>query len=299
MSHFCVLVIGKDLENNIDEILQPYNEANEEYFSHNDVTERYKKDFKERKTPDNKTFLEFCKYWTDYRVINSQDVNEDEIENSGYIEIEKDGNVIRVMSWININGKWDWYEVGGRYKNRIIQKDGVCYDFTYYSDFDSEASKQNNIEDYSSDWSDFLIRLKKDGLFKHLTNKEIDDLRYNVFKERERLFSLYEKEQPNREIKLWDWIETQNSIYNKETLCAFSYFYFTSEYKTFDEFLSSLPSLSVYAILDNKGWVSRGEMGWFGISSNEIKTSEWYKIINDKLNSLEPDDELMIVDCHI
>ena len=55
-----------------------------------------------------------------------------------------------------------------------------------------------------------------------------------------------------------------------------------------------------YAFVTPDGeWVERGEMGWFGISSNEMNEDEWDAKFREYLKTLDKDIILTLVDCHI
>lgn len=55
-----------------------------------------------------------------------------------------------------------------------------------------------------------------------------------------------------------------------------------------------------YAFITPDGeWVERGEMGWFGIGSNEIDKDEWDAKFREYLKTLDKDIILTQVDCHI
>ena len=55
-----------------------------------------------------------------------------------------------------------------------------------------------------------------------------------------------------------------------------------------------------YAFVTPDGeWVEQGEMGWFGISSNEMDEDEWNAKFREYLKTLEKDIILTQVDCHI
>ena len=59
-------------------------------------------------------------------------------------------------------------------------------------------------------------------------------------------------------------------------------------------------ALSAYAVIDEaNGWVSKGKMGWFGMSSDNQSEDAWAQALYDAINAL-PDDELVtVIDCHI
>jgi len=56
---------------------------------------------------------------------------------------------------------------------------------------------------------------------------------------------------------------------------------------------------SVYAILDESGWVSKGDIGWWGISANDKAT--WDDEVKEYLTKLVPTPNTFfaVVDCHI
>ena len=55
-----------------------------------------------------------------------------------------------------------------------------------------------------------------------------------------------------------------------------------------------------YAFITPNGeWVERGEMGWFGIGSNEMNEDEWDAKFREYLKTLDKDIILTLVDCHI
>jgi hypothetical protein len=54
-----------------------------------------------------------------------------------------------------------------------------------------------------------------------------------------------------------------------------------------------------FAVLKDGKWYERGKMGWWGCVSNEKPEDEWDKEFKKLLYSLEPEDLITIVDCHI
>lgn len=58
-------------------------------------------------------------------------------------------------------------------------------------------------------------------------------------------------------------------------------------------------ALSTFAVLKDGEWFEKGEMGWFGVSHNNKKQSEWNGMISELLKGLDPDTMISIYDCHI
>ena len=60
-------------------------------------------------------------------------------------------------------------------------------------------------------------------------------------------------------------------------------------------------AVTCYSFVTKAGvWMEPGEMGWFGVSSDTPSSREAYDVeVNTYLKSLDPDDILVVIDCHI
>ena len=56
---------------------------------------------------------------------------------------------------------------------------------------------------------------------------------------------------------------------------------------------------ATFAVIKDGKWYERGDMGWWGIVSNEKDENEWYTQIAKLLDEVPDDTLLTIVDCHI
>jgi hypothetical protein len=54
-----------------------------------------------------------------------------------------------------------------------------------------------------------------------------------------------------------------------------------------------------FALLRDGGWYECGEMGWWGCVYNKKETSKWNEEFAELIDSLEDDELITIVDCHI
>lgn len=57
--------------------------------------------------------------------------------------------------------------------------------------------------------------------------------------------------------------------------------------------------VDVYSFLQNGEWISKGDMGWFGFSSNDKEESDWVGILEAYIDQIPDDDFIVSVDCHI
>ena len=129
MSHFIGLVFV-DQYNNYEEMLEPFNEQNEDYYQFEDctdeVTERWNTlpdlDAEPTSHPCDKahypTIQDLAKHWYGYRIVKDDDGN----ERYGYNH--------------NPNAKWDWYSEGGRWNGYLPTKEGTRTDADLVSEID-------------------------------------------------------------------------------------------------------------------------------------------------------------------
>jgi hypothetical protein len=54
-----------------------------------------------------------------------------------------------------------------------------------------------------------------------------------------------------------------------------------------------------YAVVKDGKWYQRGEMGWFGCSTQELDKETWNAQFRQLLEGLDPETWLTVVDCHI
>lgn len=63
--------------------------------------------------------------------------------------------------------------------------------------------------------------------------------------------------------------------------------------------LSNIEEITAFAIVKDGKWYERGEMGWFGVVTDEKDENAWNKEVKQLLASLSPDTLLTVYDCHI
>ena len=58
-------------------------------------------------------------------------------------------------------------------------------------------------------------------------------------------------------------------------------------------------AVTTFAVIKDGEWIERGNMGWFGIVSNEGDRDEWNARVSEMIDELDDDTLITIVDCHI
>ena len=278
MSHYTVAVITDKL-NKIGEMLAPYSE-NMEVEPYVDETKEAiinsAKERKERVLQRKEKGEELDKYDIEYLNANTDEelyklqIYEDE-------SYDKNGNHLTTY---NPNSKWDWYEIGGRWNKILLVKEEV-----------------KDIEEGTPSWGNLdSINKKAPEGFKWVTGAKIKDIEFekaiefnNTYNKSIRFWELYGQEPQNEEEKeMIKW-----EIYKKE--------YYIERYETKENYAKINSIFTTWALLDEKGWHEKGEMGWFAIA-NDTKDSELLFIekFTETIQKPENQDKyLVIVDCHI
>lgn len=208
----------------------------------------------------------------------------------------------------NPNAKWDWWVVGGRYSGRLQVVPGVNarvgerswtnedqhirgVDQAQRRDLDLAAMKaeaENGRREWVQDccerteltMADFETAIKTDHIV-HPEWMEID-----------------EALRP-RGVDYYEWLEAKGG--DCVTLAAFKKKCFelppVPKGSTLEQWISSAPPISAWAVVKDGEWHEKGEMGWWGMSSGD--KDNWDEIFT-KLWEQVPDDHwVSFVDCHI
>ena len=105
MSHFCLGVICRNgTESDIAKLLAPFSVDGDEFQKFHSITEEYKKKYEKSEFKEKRPT--FDEYMEEY-----------ELE-------ERDAKTNDYGYWSNPNGKWDWYEIGGRFRRIMPLKNG-------------------------------------------------------------------------------------------------------------------------------------------------------------------------------
>lgn len=278
MSHFALAVITKD-KNEIDEILKPYWEDIEVEPYINKTKEDIIKEAKKWKGIfERKERTDFTQEFMNKYLSAKTDEELYQVEKDDNYEYDKDGNQ---LSTYNPKSKWDWYDIGGRYRNLLLTR--KCNNDTF--EHNSLAEQLGNFEDNK----------EAPTGYKWVNGAKIKDIE---FKTMEEISDSYEKA-----IRFWELVvegqplkageEKPFNLYKKE--------YFVERYHTKENYAKFESTFSTFALVDENDWYEQGKMGYFGMDNSTKESEEAFiekfqNYINDPDNQ---DKYLVIVDCHI
>jgi len=287
MSHYAVLVIGEDVEGQ----LAKFDESLEmDKYVKKTKEEIIKETRKEIEDYRDGTYAEFLKDKVKYKSECNKPEHINYLENEfplrltwsdeevykhgiRWYEPEDIGPNGEVYSTRNPLSKWDWWTIGGRYRDRFVMKKGESlarYVGSLYAE--SEEGSGDSAKKGDIDWSKT-----------HQVKEDYDAaIRFWEMKI-EGSEPLNEKE---TETLKWDWYKPE---------------YYIGKYKTKETYATAMSNFTMWAIVIDGVWYEKGSMGWWGMSSETTDEGlDWELNFYDRFIKDLPDDTLLtVVDCHI
>lgn len=286
MSHFTVLVIGGNVQNQ----LQPYHE-----YECTGIEDEYVKF-----VPTEENLEELQEHYEEKKGVYDYTSFEDYMKDyHGYSE--ENGQWGRRT---NPNAKWDWWSVGGRWTGFFKLKEGATGEVGELGLF-SRPPKVGFADIVSKgdvDW-DYMRNVAGDGAEKKW------DLANESFKDKPQ-FQSWEtirlKNENNLDIARGEYIsQPAVQAFNEMVKNNTDLFGWYGEAEEFlvpkDVYVERIKNAAIttYAIVKDGIWYQKGKMGWWGMSSNEMSQDEWNEKFWELIQSVPDDTKLTLVDCHI
>lgn len=320
MSHFSVLVVG-----NVDYNMAPFHEfecdgVDDEFVQTIDITDRYKADYHkaledQKKDPNaqygfkGKTFKEYLQDYCGLHFAESPNSLDLEGEHKyGYFYAVGEDD-FKVFDRTNPNKFYDYY--GSGYKAFKLKK--PIKDINYRTGEEEETFYTNQAKvkdiDFEGKWAEeekkarelyrkIVAALGYTPSLEHTWASLVDQFYPEDGKEptltRDKASEIYESQKAVKDFaKLFEDKKLDRyelGIFSKvDDFCM-----------TEDEYVKSqsIHSLS-FGYVVNREYHSRGDMGWWACVSNEKDPVDWDTQYQEFIKSLNPEDELTMLDCHI
>lgn len=336
MSHFTILVIGK----NAEEQLAPFSENLPLNFEDTEakLREEYRTETGEAVRFKNGELV--CKYsdqlsscWArdgiGFRSSNvftppldselvtvpvSEIYKTFEIYAKEYHGTEKDEKTGKYGHWHNENSKWDWYSLGGRWSGLFKTKKGKSGRVGRPGAFDN-VPKPGHVDS----------ALLKDIDFEEMRNDAV----LEAFERYEKVERLLGGSIPVIDCMWKDMIDSDSRFkdmniaqkrevyHNQEAMVTLTRATQNASNKDDQHMLAWLnledfqmpkakfvqnardKAITTFAVLKDGKWFQRGEIGWWGSVSNEVDETVWIAEFNKLLSDLPGDTVLSVYDCHI
>jgi hypothetical protein len=232
-------------------------------------------------------------------IITESDI----IPKEKYILVDKNQNFLKYFEYTNPNAKWDWWQIGGRYTGRLDPL------------YDPEKDPRNQEIRYGKlevKWPTEWVKHDKDII--QVKNIKIDEILNHY---RKQVGEQYDKFMIgfDKNFKLFDEIEEadlnkKRIMYRNQPaiMKQSNDIVWLSQDKlkmlrdnTREEYIEAncYSWFVPYAFIHDGNWYEKGEMGWFGCSTDKVSQEEWDAEVNKLLNEVDETTLITIVDCHI
>jgi hypothetical protein len=328
MSHFVVLVVGKDIEaqlapfqeNNMgdcpkeylefedkeDEMLEEYNTGTIEMIELADGSRHDKSDQQFLK-PGGKPFAHEYVYPEGHKVVavpfkEKYPTFEDYAARWCGHE-ERDEEMDRYGYWQNPNSKWDWFELGGRWTGFFKLKPGAI------GEVGSPGIMTEGAKAGTADAA------RKCDIDWEAMKQEPGEKAAALFDRAAPIVAAHPKPRTWKEVcddeAFGNDFDARRKFYHDQpAVKAFHDAQITGYHSGFepedfyeprDRFIEAARkgAISTFAVLKNGEWIERGAMGWWGMVSDEKQRNEWVDQFERILLTIPDDEMLSVVDCHI
>jgi len=292
MSHFTLAVFCNHPDE-VDGLLAPYDEniivdryvcltKEEIIMDGRKKHENYIKSIQEKlKIPkDNHTYLKSKTTEEIQAQLNKEPSDEEiyakEITYFEPDEIDESGNI---CSTYNPLAKWDWHAIGGRWLGSLLVAEGKPSLEGVSGAFDNKPP--DKIKKYK--WAD---------------GAKVKDVEWDKMKQ----MNLNQiKDSEKRGCNMWD-ILTNDSYPNRMKYTWDNAEHFIQKYGDYETYLRLSTEWVSFAVLNGNGWHEKGEMGWFGCSSetpDESRNFEESYFENFIAPEMNTEKWIVVVDCHM
>lgn len=280
----------------------------------------------ERNIPikEDMSFEEWAAEFCGLRAVTSEeDIDREGQHKFGYMlktpggANEKDR--FKIVQRTNPNSKWDWYQVGGRWSGCFKLKEGATsgirgnkswtcgdeevtgFDGAKKADIDIDAMYEEARNRRRNAWECVKTEIRSKG-YQDLTDEELDALRVRLSRRFEELTALWKSEgHPGLR---WDYIKSKVEPREYDVMTLLFGFYSDlgdshGKFENIEDWIKAASPIIPFAMLIDGNWVSRGDMGWFGISQDKVEPEDWESRVQEAIKNLPDDHELVLVDCHI
>jgi hypothetical protein len=232
----------------------------------------------------NQTFAEFASEYHAVDVVASEEeIDRDGAHRNGFILVDGDGEVRKVVVRYNPNAHYDYYEKGGRFSGILSHLGGadVCQRKSLKLD---EAIKDFGRK--RRKWADEIVaKLQLSG------NLELEGLIHDL---REAKAEWRKVRQPRS--SLHDWLKERQFPALIELDEASEDIPELSPSQTLEEWFDSALPLWAYAIVVDGVWHEREKSAWWRDIS--IDEGRWAPVAWKLVSDLPDDKWITVVDCH-
>lgn len=290
------MVVGPDHEAQ----LQPFHEFectgyDDEYVQDVDITEEVLADFERFVEEGQEDPLQKALEWhgLDNQVVEDPKQLDISDTHKYRYAIVRDGKLIKVVKRTNPNAKWDWWVIGGRWTGFLklkpeaegeIGKPGLMtpqakqgwVDCARKGDVDWEGMRREAEEEAAEFYDKMRSLAPVDWASWETVRAQFESI---------------------DEAREFYGAQPQVQALRKKDPCGNLDRLLESRERYIE--LAGKAAVAPFAILRDGEWIKRGEMGWWAIISNDTGKENWCDKVWGIIQSLDDNDLITVVDCHI
>jgi hypothetical protein len=241
----------------------------------------------------------------------------------GYVLLNADGTIAKVVDRTNPNKKWDGYQVGGRWNGFFkLKPQAIGAGVVGNPGLNSTNA---DYEHPGSDRADGGVMLKEidlEGMRQEAEERaakaydaisavtaSIGGNTWTPWSDVLKKFGILDEDEAEDSEIEEGGIEAARLFYHDQAAVkALRSDKITRDYWEIDNFLVSREeylksaragAIATFAVLKDGQWFERGTMGWWGCVADEKNENDWNSQFSALIDSLPEDTLLTVVDCHI
>jgi|SRR5271166_5536113 len=269
-------------------------------------------------TQEVESFAEFVEGYHGHKAVKpGETIDYAEKHKYGYTLLDAEDNVVKVVDRTNPAAKWDWYQIGGRWNGFFKMKPqtvGVLGESSAIATMDAEYEAPTpDRADICMKGDVDIVGMREEAGHRagitYDTYQEIvagtpEPISWQAMQEKHKTSELDKDGEPKT-----DWEAARTEYHAQARIKALH----TSKNRdaiwwnvedfacTREEYVNRAraAAIATFAVVKDGKWYERGEMGWWGVVSDEKNRDEWHAQFSNLIDSLPDKTMLTVVDCHI
>lgn len=294
MSHFSVLVVGEDIESQLepfweldlhqDEAAMDHRAEFTPEISNDAMVDEYAKFLVDHEDYEGKyeTIEDWIRDWHGY-------VYSEEYDSWGY--------------WSNPNAKWDWWCLGGRWAGFLKLKShrvGLRSDDTSWIFRDKDPYKEGYVDSAKMgdiNWKvmHFDNRVEAEKSWEEWEKYKAEKLLIPEEEFKERWENYLKRNSDNSKVTTETLSEFKEACIEEDGYWRFG----VRKGETKEKYIARREIPSTFAVVKDGEWYEKGNMGWWGIVTDEKDCKDWQETFAELLEDIDPETRVSVVDCHI
>jgi hypothetical protein len=205
--------------------------------------------------------------------------------------------------WTNPQGKWDWHELGGRWTGYfkmkpqmqgVVGSPGLMTPVAEVGYADQALKKEIDFEGMRAEAVEKAEKAY-DKAMQYIGHLPVNE-KWETVRER-----FTEEGKSVEDAREYYWAQERCKAWEKLSDRDFRFGYEVDSFTVSkEEYVKRAKdsAVSTFAVVKDGKWYSRGEMGWWGVVSDEKDKDKWNDEFNKLIDSLSDDTMLSLYDCH-